>query len=156
MVEKAELLDFEDVEKRPVVRINPPVPFITRVQKDPSPSGLLPNTTEALCAIDFLNEYLAEPFSTIRFSKSDINIVHQRNPEILSACKGWVSSVAIVEISGMNSLVDPVHKFFSAGYALVWIEVMATARQLHAISELMKDLQIWTTRVTTVGQFPDC
>jgi hypothetical protein len=118
-------------------------------------AGLPPHTTEALRDIQFLVEVLEQPFTTTRFSKPDINLVHQRDADILCTCKSWASCVSMAEIVGMKSLIGPIYEFFRSGRALTWIEVMATARHLHAISETVKELCIWADRAVTVGQSPE-
>ena len=58
----------------------------------------------------------------------------------------------LAETEGMKFLVVPLYQFFQAGQVLTWIEVMATAKQLHTVLEFAKGLRRWLDRVKRAEQ----
>lgn len=63
--------------------------------------------------------------------------------------------INLAEINGMKLLIPPIYRFFQSGQVLAWIEVMATAHQLHKVLEIIRDLRVWLGRARTVGQSTD-
>ena len=54
--------------------------------------------------------------------------------------------INLAEINGMKLLIPPIYRFFQSGQVLAWIEVMATAHQLHKVLEITRDLRVWLGR----------
>jgi hypothetical protein len=112
----------------------------------------LPKTVQAIRILAFLKAQLSVPFSDTRFTAPDIAAIHGRHPAIVATCKEWMPYLELAETEGMKSLVIPLYRFFQSGQVLVWIEVMATAKQLHAVSEFCKGLRRWLDRVKRAEQ----
>ena len=112
----------------------------------------LPNTLQAIQILTFLKARLSAPFSDTRFTAPDIAAIHRRHPAILATCKEWMPYLELAEAEGMKFLVIPLYRFFQAGQVLVWIEVMATAKQLHVALEFAKGLRRWLDRIKQAEQ----
>ena len=112
----------------------------------------LPKTLQAIRILTFLKAQLSVPFSDTRFTAPDVPAIHRRHPGIVATCKEWMPYLELVETEGMKSLVIPLYQFFQVGQALVWIEVMATTKQLHVVSEFAKGLRRWLDRVRRADQ----
>jgi hypothetical protein len=103
----------------------------------------LPKTAQALRILSFLKDHLSDPFSLTRFTPPDISTIHLRNPTLVATCEEWLPYIELAEPSGMTLLITPLYRFFKDGQVLTWIEVMATAKQLHVVLEFSKSLRRW-------------
>lgn len=109
----------------------------------------LPKTIQALRILMFLREQLSIPFSDTRFSAPDIASIHKRHPAIVAMCKA-LPYVELSDADGIKLLITPLYRFFQSGQVLTWIEVMATARQMHIVFGFVKGLCRWLDKARGV------
>jgi hypothetical protein len=114
-----------------------------------------PRAFQAIQVLEFLQEYLSTPFSSHRFTQSDVTVIQKRNPAIISMCEEWMPYVDVVEPTGTKLLILPIYSFFHTGQILTWIEVMATTGNLYKVVDVARALERWIERVKTIGQAQD-
>ena len=120
--------------------------------KDAAEYEKLPGTHQAIQVLRFLKDYLCTPFSNSRFDRPNLDAIRARNPAVIATSKEWMPYVSMVEIDGVNLVIPHIHDFFESGRVLIWIEVMASLRDLHGAVEIMKTLRRWVERATKVEQ----
>jgi hypothetical protein len=105
--------------------------------------------------LSFLKDHLSDPLSLTRFTPPDISTIHLRNPTIVATCTEWLPYIELAEPSGITLLITPLYRFFKDGQVLTWIEVMATAKQLHVVLEFSKSLRQWVGCARRTGSPQD-